>query len=135
MKLKHLFIFFIILIASCRVTLVPHYDEGMVAKVKTASLSSDNLYNTMIAGDKTYAGNQGSYAFVQGQITDILTIDSTRAKSKIILIMTNDINNRFQKYTQEHRMAGALNISQLQTYKDYMHAIWESLYNAEKNFK
>jgi len=127
---------FCLLLSSCRVSLVPAYNPDVVAKVEQASKATDHLYDSIMdSPDKSFYSFSNSYASIHSQIDDILILDSSRESSKIILIIGNDLKKRFVKYEKYHKDAGTLNNSQLRTYKDYMHALWESLFNSEINFK
>lgn len=140
MKLKFsmisLLFFAVVAFTSCKVSLVPSRSPEAIAAVQQASASTDNLYNDIIgSSDKTYSTYADNYQVVNQQIEQILVLDSARNKAKVILIIANDIQKRFAKYEAEHKDAGSINNSEAQTYKDYMHALFSSLLNAESNFK
>ncbi len=122
--------------ASCKVSLVPTRSQDAITAVQNAAIATDNLYSDIIGStEKDYATYATNYEIVNKQITEIIIMDSERKKSGVILIIAQDIHKRFQKYQEEHRQAGTINNSQARTYKDYMHALFSSLLNAENNFK
>ena len=134
MKLK-LFLL-VIIFSSCKVSLVPTRSQDAITAVQNAATATDNLYDDIIGStEKDYASYATTYESINKQITEIIILDSERKKAGVILIIAQDIQKRFQKYQNEHRQAGAINSSQARTYKDYMHALFSSLLNAENNFK
>ena len=140
MKLKFSLLSFLFLFAvaftSCNVNLVPSKSPVAIAAVQGAATATDNLYNDIIgSSDKSYQSFAPGYQVVNEEINDILIFDSARKKAGVILIIARDIQGRFKKYEAEHKSAGSINNGEAQTYKDYMHALFSSLINAENNFK
>jgi hypothetical protein len=135
-QLKIFLLAALIFTVSCKVSLVPARSQDAITQVEQASTASDNLYDGIIASsDKSYNTYASNYDAVDQQITQILVLDSSRKNSKVLLIIANDLAKRFQTYQSEHKDAGSINGSQARTYKDYIHALFESLHNAEINFK
>jgi hypothetical protein len=135
-QLKIFLLAALIFTVSCKVSLVPARSQDAITQVEQASTASDNLYNSIInSSDKSYDAYAANYEAVNEQITQILVLDSSRKNSKVLLIIANDLAKRFQTYQSEHKDAGSINGSQARTYKDYIHALFESLHNAEINFK
>lgn len=121
---------------SCKIFQVPAYSSDAVVMVESASNATDVLYTNIIASqDKSYSTYQPNYEIINSQINDILVLDSSRKGSTSILIIANDIKKRFATYEAEHKESGSLNERELNAFKYGMHALWSSLYNAEKNFK
>lgn len=140
MKLKFLPILFAIfatlVFTSCRVTLVPARSDAAIQLVQQTATATDILYAGMAASEnKSYELFAPDYDSVSKQITQILSLDSSRKKSAVILIIANDIQKRFAKYQAEHQKAETLNEAEIRTYKNYMHALFSSLLNAENSFK
>lgn len=136
MKFKHFFLVAAILLLSCNFKLAPSYDASATSKVMTASVATNMMYDKIIASsDKNFATYETDYAKIETQIHEIILIDNTRKRAKTLVGMATDVLNRFVKYQNEHRAAVTLNNAQLRSFKDYMHAVWQPLYNAETNLK
>lgn len=137
MKLKLSILFALsLLIFSCKVSWVPTRSEQAISQVKQAAQSTDSLYNVIItSSDKSYNTYAEGYQDINLQITQILLFDASRNNSKRIVEIATDIHNTFLEYQTKHKNSGTLNNSQLQTNKDYLHALFSALYNAENHFK
>lgn len=123
------------MVFSCVVT-APAYDPVVVSEVGSASNMTNDLYDKIInSSDKSYSTYANDYETVALAINHILILDSARERNKIILKIANDIKNRFATYRAEHEQAGTRNNTQLETYKNGMHALWSALYNSEVNYK
>lgn len=134
---KSLILLLVVISFSCSVFKVtPTYNPTAVEMVRSAAENTNQMYSDMInTSDKTYDLFESTYLSISKQINDILVFDSARDKSKVILMMANDIKKRFSKYEFEHKSSVTLNNSQVQSYRDGMSALWKSLYNAEINLK
>lgn len=137
MKFKHLFsLTLLMLLLSCNFKLMPAYNESTAQKVTVAFSGNMAIYDNAIKSpDKKFVTYQSDYDLIESQIHEIVSIEQARKNGKIPLGMANDVLERFLKYEGQHKTLGALNNSQLQSYKDYMQAYWKPLYNFELNLK
>lgn len=123
-------------LASCNVSLVPAKSPTAIALVQKAATATENLYSDIIGStDKSFLSFSGTYTVINGEIQDVISFDSTRKKTGVVLIIARDIKNRFVKYAAEHQSYGSLNDDQAARYNDYMKAVFSSLLTAENNFK
>ncbi len=135
MKKILLFLSIVFVLNACTVHLVPQKSQTIIDMVNTSANNTNALYDHVISsGDKYYGNYANEYANIDSEISEIITLDSARTKPKIILGMMHDVQNRFSNYEADHK-ARILNNSELQVYKDEMHAIWSTIINAENNYK
>jgi hypothetical protein len=126
----------VIFISSCAVHIVPARDSNILIKVVQAENDTKQLYtNIMVAPDKSYAIFLPNYLTIDTEITDLITLEQSRVKGKIVYGMIKDIANRFAGYEATHRNQGTINNSEALIYQNGMEALWQPLYNSENNFK
>lgn len=133
MKIKMKFLLSALILYSC-ISCTPRFSTQAIEKTTTTWGATDALFQKVIQSqDKSYGSYSGDYAAIDGEIAALQEIDRARAKSKIIVKILTDIQNRFDTYESEHKGAGNINDAQARAYKYGMDALWKELYNTEMN--
>lgn len=138
MNLKNILAAFILsLVISCTPPkFTPTKSESAIAQVEYAEQATANIYQSIIISkDKRFATYKPKYDSVAELITEIASYDSTRPKSKAILGIVKDIRDRFAKQITIHSTMDILNNYEAAILDDEMHDLWETLHNAEINYK
>jgi hypothetical protein len=126
----------IVVPTSCKVSFVPASSQGMITQVQNATDFTDELYNQMASStDKSYATWRGSYIGIDSIITSILSQDSVRAKSGVLLSQVALLQKNFRILKNYHQSQGILNNSQLRLYQSQLDAFWQAILVSEKSYK
>jgi hypothetical protein len=119
---------------SCKVAFVPTYDSGVYAEIKLGQSLTKKLYDQAIENpDKSYAASDSLYRMLGAEIASIVSKESARPKSRLLVGIANNIQIAFNKYRNDHLVKGKLNNTELKLYNQYLQAHFKSLENAEKN--
>lgn len=91
------------LLASCKVQLMPTYDQSMINQITAAKFTVDSVYDVIInADDKGFANYQTGYQLSEVYINGIVTSESARPKAKILADQAQRIKNVFENAYNFH---------------------------------
>lgn len=125
-----------IIIFSCTVSLFPTKNPIAITQVTQLQQSVKSLYNVIEQSlDRSFSTYESGYQSIDAQIHDILVLDSSRAKSKQILTIANDIKKRFDGYELYHKTHSDFNDAQATHFELSLGTLIKDLYNTEINLK
>lgn len=131
MKLRHFIpVLALVLLASCKVTLVPKYDGVVYQSVKDGQAMTELLFTAVNA-----VYNDSLYAIVATQIANIRKAEESRLKSKPLVSIVDLLKKNFDKYRMQHKLKGIATAADLKLWLLYLRPYWKDLLIAENSLK
>ncbi|MBS1730719.1 MAG: hypothetical protein JSS67_08060 [Bacteroidetes bacterium] len=118
----------LMLLASCRVSLVPAYDAALQTQIENAAKATDMLYLKMMdasMNDKEYATYAQDYLNIEGEINAILLKNEIRPKSEDIVASIKILKDYFIKAKEDHVKRNVLSNAEALIYNEQLKALWK----------
>lgn len=104
---KYILLFSLLLaFTSCRVSLVPAYDDGIVKQIELVAKASDKLLLELIEAEpkeRAYNLYKARYIDVQVELGDLLRKEKNRLKGDELVSITTNIIEQFNNYKERHK--------------------------------
>jgi len=120
----------LVILASCKITLVPKYDAVVYKSVKDGQEMTELLFK---AENAVY--NDSLYNILATQINNIRKSEESRLKSKPLVNIVDLLKKNFDKYRAQHRAKGVATEADFKIWLLYLRPYWKDLLIAEDSLK
>jgi hypothetical protein len=132
------FLFAIIFLAGCKVTLVPDNDMVIQQQITDAAKANDKIYLELLNAPldkRSFRDYEKEYLEVELEINSIKLKNEARKNNKEMLEIVKLLHDHFVKYKDEHKARAdkPLTDAMIKDYETDISAFWKALYFAEKN--
>lgn len=139
-KLKKLsfFLLVVFIFTSCKVTLVPAYDQVLADEISNTAKATDKLYLDMLdtpVATRTYDAFKDQYNAIESEISTIELKNEARPKNHDFLVIIKNLEKAFVEAKKYHKDHSTISDGEAIEYRGTLAAYWKPLYIAEKALK
>ena len=132
------FLFFIFMLTSCKVMLVPEYNAQLEDQISNTAKATDKLYIDMLDtphGNRTYDTFKERYNEIEAEINSIQLKNEGRPKNGDFLVIIKNLKDAFAEAKKYHRDHTTLSDGEAIAYRATLSGYWKPLYAAERGLK
>lgn len=123
-----------VLAISCKVQLMPVYNQSMIDQITAAKFTVDSVYDVIInADDKIFENYKSGYELSEVYINGIVTSEAARPKAKILADQAQRIKNVFENAYNYHAKNIIISSQTAFGFKTQIDATFEALMVSETN--
>ncbi len=129
-----LIVVFILMLGSCRVTLVPEYSAQLEEQIAKTAKATDKLYIDMAdvaEQGRTYEKYRERYNEIESEINSIMLKNEARPKNTDFLVINKNLKAAFQEAKNYHKENSTLKNGEIKAYQASLAGFWKPLYIAE----
>ncbi|MGZ5219146.1 MAG: hypothetical protein ACXWC7_03675 [Chitinophagaceae bacterium] len=124
----------VLMLLSCRVTLVPEYSAQLEDQIAKTAKASDKLYIDMLdvpINKRTYDSFKDRYNEIESEINSIRLKNETRPKNADFLVINKNLKDAFEEAKKYHKENSTLSDGEAKAYQATLAGFWRPLYSAE----
>lgn len=132
------FLFFLFMLTSCKVMLVPEYNAQLEDQIANAAKATDKLYIDILdtpGGERKYDTFKERYNEIESEINSIQLKNEGRPKNGDFLVIIKNLKDAFAEAKKYHRDHSTLSNGEALAYSATLSGYWKPLYIAEKALK
>ena len=129
-----LVVVFILMLGSCRVTLVPEYSAQLEEQIAKTAKATDKLYIDMAdvaEQGRTYEKYRERYNEIESEINSIMLKNEARPKNTDFLVINRNLKAAFEEAKNYHKENSTLKNGEIKAYQASLAGFWKPLYIAE----
>jgi hypothetical protein len=131
---KIIFLLSIVAFVSCKVQLMPVYNQSMINQITAAKFTVDSVYDIIInADDKSFENFKSGYELSEVYINNIITVEAARPKAKILADQAQRIKNVFENAYNFHAKNIVISAQTAFGFKTQIDATFDALMVSETN--
>jgi hypothetical protein len=131
---KIIFLLAIVAFVSCKVQLMPVYNQSMINQITAAKFTVDSVYDVIInADDKSFENYKSGYELSEVYINNIITSEAARPKAKILADQAQRIKNVFENAYNYHAKNIIISSQTAFGFKTQIDATFDALMVSETN--
>ncbi len=130
--------FLMILVASCKVLLVPEYNAQLEIQITNSAKATDRLYIDILdvpQNTRTYEVFKERYNEIEAEINSIDLKNQGRAKNGDFLVIIKNLKDAFAEAKKYHKDHTTLSDGEAIAYRATLAGYWKPLYLSEKALK
>lgn len=124
----------LLLLLSCRVTLVPEYSAQLEDQIAKTAKATDKLYIDMLdvpLNNRTYDSFKDRYNEIESEINSIRLKNEARPKNADFLVINKNLKDAFEEAKKYHKENSTLSDGEARAYQATLAGFWRPLYAAE----
>jgi hypothetical protein len=124
----------LILLLSCRVTLVPEYSAQLEDQIAKTAKATDKLFIDMLdvpLNNRTYDSFKDRYNEIESEINSIRLKNEARPKNADFLVINKNLKDAFEEAKKYHKENSTLSDGEARAYQATLAGFWRPLYAAE----